>query len=262
MSDGPIFFLTDAGGKRTPIRIERAFSVADSSGADDALKGEWEHAGVAASVLTGQCAVDDTDVQTQSAIRVESIDINGVNRAPDLSKVATGTILKVASKESPSHFYVGVVETFSFYSGVYYFTFSEIFEAHGPVLPFGVPWLAVGERAIIEIYSFDEMMRTYLGGYSASHVPKTTSFNLRGIPTGTYALYLYSSQQDRTTLTGTDFYVQVNSATPVLKTVSGVPVIKFEENTNYSLFNLVLSAGDVVRVTVVGYLNGLQLKRV
>lgn len=261
MSDGPIFFLTDAGGKRTPIRIERAFSVADSSGADNALKGEWEHITFSGSTVAGQCAVDDPDIQTQGSIKVWSIDINGVNRASDLSKVGTGTILKVSSKESPSHFYIGVVDNFYFYSGEYDFHFSEIFEAHGPVLPFGVQWLAVGERTIIEVYSFDEMLRTYLGGYSASHVPKTTSFNLRGIPTGTYELYLYGAQQDAL-LTGTDFYVQVNSEPPVLKTVSGVPVIKFEENTNYSLFNLVLSASDVVHVTVVGYLNGLQLKRI
>ena len=108
--------------------------------------------------------------------------------------------------------------------------------------------------------SFDPMLQTWLGGYDAAHIPLITRFNMRGIPPGNYHLFLYGGQKDGTG--GTDFHVQLNTEPPMIKSILPVSETQFVENDNYARFDLVLhSARDVIRVAVVGFLNGLQLQR-
>lgn len=109
--------------------------------------------------------------------------------------------------------------------------------------------------------AFDAMLTTYLGGYRPSHIPRDTSFNLRGIPPGAYNLLLYGGQTDVSN--GTDFYVRVNAGSTVVKSVTPSVETAFVENANYAVFSLaVISVDDVVHITAVGFLNGMQLVQV
>jgi Peptidase family M23 len=109
--------------------------------------------------------------------------------------------------------------------------------------------------------SFDAMLSTYIGGYDFAHVPFENSFNLRGMPDGTYDLYLYADATDGAN--ATDFYISINGKAETLLQNAPIGATSFIQGDNYVLFdNFVLGASDYVTIRVVGFLSGLQLRRV
>ena len=108
--------------------------------------------------------------------------------------------------------------------------------------------------------SFDAMLSTYVGGYDFLSVPIENTFKLKGIPAGNYELYLYGIT--KLDLLPTDFYVTVNQGAPIALSLTPTLPSSFVEGDNYVVQNLVLSANDIVTVKAVGYLSGLQLRRV
>jgi hypothetical protein len=100
---------------------------------------------------------------------------------------------------------------------------------------------------------FDPMLSTWIGGSD----PVTNVIKLRGVPAGTFKLYLYTGEVGALT----DFYVSINGGAP--STASATPTANnsFVENNNYVVFDLVLSAYAVLTIQGVGSWSGLQLKR-
>jgi len=107
---------------------------------------------------------------------------------------------------------------------------------------------------------FDPMLSTWVGGFDGFMVPITNHFRLTGVLPGSYNFYLYASPAGAPT----DFYVAVNSASPVLKTAACTPgLTNFVLDDNYVVYeNLVLSEGDVLTFSASGALAGLQLLRI
>ncbi len=103
--------------------------------------------------------------------------------------------------------------------------------------------------------SWDAMLQFWVGGY-AGPTPYTNLFRLRGMAPGSYKLYLYSNQG------GTTFYAAVNTDTPVAKTNNPTGSSAFIEDRNYVVYDLTVPAGGSIYFKAVGYLSGLQLKRV
>ncbi len=103
--------------------------------------------------------------------------------------------------------------------------------------------------------SWDAMLQRWVGGY-AGPVPYVNLFRLRGMAAGDYELYLYSNQA------GTTFYAAVNSGTPVAKANNPTASAALFEDRNYVVFALTVPAGGYIYFKAVGYLSGMQLKRV
>ena len=106
---------------------------------------------------------------------------------------------------------------------------------------------------------FDPMLSSWVGGYTGI-IPVLNSFTIRNLPSGTYALYLYSN--GGTTTDVTTFYVSVNHGSYQAKTCVPTTTAAWEENENYAKFSplAVPTAGDI-SVVAHGYLAGLQLDR-
>lgn len=101
---------------------------------------------------------------------------------------------------------------------------------------------------------FDPMLSTYIGGNGEENF-----FAVRGLPRGTYQLYVYGN--DGTVPNTTTVYVAVDDALPEVKQTNPTGVPAFVENANYVRFQVVVSSGSTVSVKVYGYLAGLQLIR-
>lgn len=106
--------------------------------------------------------------------------------------------------------------------------------------------------------TWDHMLSTWIGGYPEGS-PVQSSFKLKGFTSGTYRILLYSAQQSGGQ--ASDFYVSVNMGTPVLLQNTPTGALSFVLNDNYVQTDVVLSDDDVVLITVVGFLSGLQVKR-
>lgn len=107
--------------------------------------------------------------------------------------------------------------------------------------------------------SFDPMVATWIGGVDGMLVPILNGFRLLDIPQGKYNLYLYAGGEIGEV---TDFYLSINGAPYSLKTATQQQSPSFIENDNYVLFdNLVLYAGSILDIRVLGFLAGLQLRR-
>lgn len=98
---------------------------------------------------------------------------------------------------------------------------------------------------------FDPMLSTYIGGSGEENF-----FAIRGLPRGTYELYVYSNDGAPTT-----FYVAVDNGTPQTATNNPTGIPAFIEGSNYVHFQVVVASGSIVSVKVNGYLAGLQLTR-
>jgi hypothetical protein len=105
--------------------------------------------------------------------------------------------------------------------------------------------------------SFDPMLADYIGGYSGTAI--SNSFKLKGAPGGNFDLYLYSDKTSGTL--ASTFRVGVNGASPTVKQNTPTGATTFIESNNYVKYNLSLTAGDVVDITVEGFWSGMQLFR-
>lgn len=106
---------------------------------------------------------------------------------------------------------------------------------------------------------FDPMIGTWVGGVDGMSVPITNGFRLLDIPQGKYNLYLYAGGVIGDT---TDFYLSVNGEPYSLKSATNQQNPYFAEGENYVLYeDLVLYAGSVLDIRVLGFLAGLQLRR-
>ena len=102
---------------------------------------------------------------------------------------------------------------------------------------------------------FDEMLSTWIGGDNGAPIENT--FKVKGLPAGTYTVYLYAGESGETT----DFYTFVNSGTPALASVTPTAATSFILNDNYVAPQFVLSAQDVLTIKAVGYWAGMQIRR-
>ncbi len=103
--------------------------------------------------------------------------------------------------------------------------------------------------------TFDSMLTTWIGGVDGFSVPIETNLRLKGLPEGTYDIYLYSAGDS-------DFFVSKNRDTPGAESTNYAVSGAFVEGTNYSKFNLVLGGSDFVSIRALGKLSGLQVRRV
>lgn len=106
--------------------------------------------------------------------------------------------------------------------------------------------------------AWDHMLSTWVGGYPGG-TPVQSSFKLKGFTAGTYRIYLYANQKNGAQ--ASDFYVSVNMDAPVHLTNNPTGVLSFVLNDNYVKTDVVLSDDDVVLITVIGFLSGIQVKR-
>ena len=107
--------------------------------------------------------------------------------------------------------------------------------------------------------TWNTMLSTWIGGYD-SGIPIQTVFRLHSVPPGTYELYLYSDQTSAGS--GSDYYVQVDAGPILHMTTTPTGAVTWVQNDNYVLFNnLVIIPGSIVQVEVLGFLAGLQLRR-
>lgn len=102
---------------------------------------------------------------------------------------------------------------------------------------------------------FDAMLSTWIGGDNGAPIENT--FKIKGLPAGTYTVYLYAGESSETT----DFYTWVNSGTPTPYSLTPTAATSFILNDNYIAPQFVLSAQDVLTIKAVGYWAGMQIRR-
>lgn len=107
--------------------------------------------------------------------------------------------------------------------------------------------------------SWDDMLAGWIGGYSGA-TPFVNTFRLRGLPSGSYTLYLYSEQGTNPQVSY--FQVTVDGGTTFTGNTNPTGATSFLLNDNYVAFDLSLGYRSVVEITVNGYLSGLQIRRV
>ena len=108
--------------------------------------------------------------------------------------------------------------------------------------------------------SWNGMLQSWIGGYSMGGVPYDSVFRLHGLPPGTYDLYLYSNQTFSGD--GSDYYVQVDAGPVLHAAVAPTATTNWAQNDNYVLFgNLDIVPGSTIRIEVLGYIAGLQVRR-
>lgn len=95
---------------------------------------------------------------------------------------------------------------------------------------------------------FDDMLGTWIGDTGVENF-----FALKGVPAGTYDLYLYAQAGNST------FYVALNESTPTVKSLTYLPLTAFVEDQNYVRYTLVVPSGSFISVKAYGFLAGLQL---
>lgn len=105
--------------------------------------------------------------------------------------------------------------------------------------------------------SWDDLLASWIGGY-AGMVPYVNVFKLRGLPRGSYDIYLYADQG--TYPDSSYFQVDVDGATQTGNT-SPSGASSWIEDDNFVKFSLSLGARSVVEITATGYLSGLQIIR-
>lgn len=106
--------------------------------------------------------------------------------------------------------------------------------------------------------SWDSVYANWIGGYSGP-VPYENTFRLRGMPAGSYELYLYANEGSLPTVS--TFYVSVNLGVPTVTTNNPTVASAFIEGANYVKFTLNVPSGGYIVVKTVGYLSGLQILR-
>jgi hypothetical protein len=100
---------------------------------------------------------------------------------------------------------------------------------------------------------FDAMLSTWIGNDD----PVENTFKVKGIPAGTYRLYLYAGDVGALS----EFYVSVNNGGPTTYSITPTLNLAFVQNNNYIIHEFVLSAYDVVTVKCVGPWSGMQIER-
>jgi len=109
--------------------------------------------------------------------------------------------------------------------------------------------------------AWNGMLMTWISGFDMGGVPYTSVFRLHGLPPGTYELYLYSDQTFSGS--GSDYYVQVDGGTILSATTTPTGATSWIQDDNYVLFSsLDIVPGSTIRIEVLGYLAGLQIRRV
>lgn len=106
--------------------------------------------------------------------------------------------------------------------------------------------------------SFDAMLGTWLGGYAGA-IPHENTFDVRNLPTGTYDIYIYANDQSGANTS--TFTVTVNGASPQVKVNATTGASAFIEDSNYVVFEVAVSLGDIVTVQTEGFLSGMQIIR-
>lgn len=104
---------------------------------------------------------------------------------------------------------------------------------------------------------FDTMLSTWIGANGGT--PEENFFAIKGLPAGSYDLYLYANE-GVLPFTST-FYVAVDNAAPVSKSTAPTVTAAFVEDSNYVKFSVTVGSSSSVSVKAYGYLAGLQLKR-
>lgn len=107
--------------------------------------------------------------------------------------------------------------------------------------------------------SWDNMLKSWIGGWLGP-VPYENTFRIRNIPAGNYELYLYANKG--TVGSESTFYVSVNAGLPTIQANNPTVNPSFIEGQNYMLFSLTVPSNGYITLKTVGYLSGLQLKRV
>ncbi len=102
--------------------------------------------------------------------------------------------------------------------------------------------------------SWDPMLGTWIGGYSGM-IPTETFFNVRGLPVGTFDVYLYAFQGQAT------FMVSVNSGAISTQVITPTATPSFVEGDNYARFTVSIPFGGILNVKAFGYISGLQIRR-
>lgn len=152
------------------------------------------------------------------------------------------------------YYYYGYygVQTFYAFSADVVLELNDYTGEHNPVFLERIAPLfsAAGSAA-----SWDNMLTRWVGGYLGP-VPYENTFRLRGMATGNYELYLYANQG------ATTFYAAVSYDMPVAKPNSPTATPAFLENLNYVKYTLTVPPGGFITFKAVGYLSGMQLKRV
>lgn len=157
-----------------------------------------------------------------------------------------------------SYSYGGTPEVCFTYSSVPYVYLKDSTQADTPI------WL---ERIAPLVNNsgytptWNGMLATWIGGYDLGGVPYQSTFRLHGLPPGTYELYLYSDQTFSGS--GSDYYVQVDSGPVQTASTTPTGATSWVLNDNYVLFSgLDIVPGSIIRIEVLGYLAGLQVRRV
>lgn len=104
---------------------------------------------------------------------------------------------------------------------------------------------------------FDEMLSTWIGANGGT--PEENFFAIKGLPAGSYDLYLYANE-GALPFTST-FYVAVDNGAPVAKTTAPTVTPAFVEDANYVKFSITVGSSSSVSVKAYGYFAGLQLMR-
>lgn len=104
---------------------------------------------------------------------------------------------------------------------------------------------------------FDAMLSTWIGANGGT--PEENFFAIKGLPAGSYDLYLYANE-GALPFTST-FYVAVDNGAPVAKTTAPTVAPAFVEDANYVKFAVTVGSSSSVSVKAYGYFAGLQLMR-
>lgn len=109
--------------------------------------------------------------------------------------------------------------------------------------------------------SFDAMLGTYAGGLDGFSVGITNEFRFRNVPAGTFDIYVYCYGQ--TGDDATSVYLWLDAGVPVLEETSPVGAVStFTDGVNYVVFNnVVLTGAETMSIRTVGYLSGVQIRR-
>ncbi len=105
--------------------------------------------------------------------------------------------------------------------------------------------------------SWDSMMARWIGGYSGA-TPFVNTFRLRGLPAGSYTLYLYAEQG---TLPEVSYFQVTVGGTTLTGNTNPTGATSFLQDDNYVAFDVSLGYRSVVEFTSSGYLSGLQIWR-
>lgn len=104
---------------------------------------------------------------------------------------------------------------------------------------------------------FDPMLSTWIGGNGGT--PEENFFAVKGLPVGSYDLYLYANEGALPN--SSTFYVAVDNGVPTSKSTSTTVTAAFVEDANYVKFSISVGSSSSVSVKAYGYLAGLQLIR-